>query len=150
MSKVIVSREKLVAAADAIREKTKTTDSLTLDEMPQKIMDIGGTAIFEKPVSFGEDIPGKYVNQNGVETVFSTWSISPYFNVKGYSSILQINGDYGYFCLYDDDFHPVKTNVSKPWINIPDNAAYFRTSNTQTALANLSVYVTKTEFVKED
>lgn len=38
--KVIVSREKLVAVADAVREKTGGTESLTLDEMPGTIVGI--------------------------------------------------------------------------------------------------------------
>jgi hypothetical protein len=40
--KVIVSREKLVAVADAIREKTNTTSSLTLDDIPAQIASIKG------------------------------------------------------------------------------------------------------------
>lgn len=38
--KVIVSREKLVAVADAVREKTGGSESLTLDEMPGAIAGI--------------------------------------------------------------------------------------------------------------
>lgn len=40
MSKVAVSKEKIVAVADAIREKTETSDGLGLDAMPQAIRDI--------------------------------------------------------------------------------------------------------------
>ena len=40
MSRVIVTREKLVAVADAVREKTETSDALTLDEMPSAISGI--------------------------------------------------------------------------------------------------------------
>ena len=42
MTRVIVSRDKLVAVADAIRAKTETTKALTLDEMPQAIESIQG------------------------------------------------------------------------------------------------------------
>lgn len=40
--KVIVSREKLVAVADAVREKAGTADALTLDDMPGAIAGISG------------------------------------------------------------------------------------------------------------
>ena len=40
--KVIVSREKLVSIANAVREKTGGTESLTLDEMPVSIAGVGG------------------------------------------------------------------------------------------------------------
>ena len=40
MTRVIVSRDKLVAVADAIRAKTETNKSLTLGEMPQAIVGI--------------------------------------------------------------------------------------------------------------
>ncbi|MBR5574380.1 MAG: hypothetical protein IKW35_07800 [Paludibacteraceae bacterium] len=40
--KVIVSREKLVAVADAIRQKTNTISSLTLDDIPAQIASIKG------------------------------------------------------------------------------------------------------------
>lgn len=42
MSRVAVSREKLVAVADAVRAKTGGTESLTLDEMPRAIARISG------------------------------------------------------------------------------------------------------------
>jgi len=42
MSKVIVSKEKLIAIADAIREKTDTTDTYELDDMPDLIRSISG------------------------------------------------------------------------------------------------------------
>lgn len=42
MSRVAVSREKLVAVADAVRAKTGGTESLTLDEMPTAIEGIQG------------------------------------------------------------------------------------------------------------
>lgn len=47
MSKVICEREELVAVADAIREKSGTTNSMTLDGMATLIDEIetgGGTA----------------------------------------------------------------------------------------------------------
>jgi hypothetical protein len=44
--KVIVSREKLVAVADAVREKTGGTESLTLDEMPGAVAGIEGAVSF--------------------------------------------------------------------------------------------------------
>lgn len=37
MTRVIVSRDKLVAIANAIRSKSETTDALTLDEMPSAV-----------------------------------------------------------------------------------------------------------------
>ena len=40
MTRVIVSRDKLVAIANAIRSKSETTDALTLDEMPIAIENI--------------------------------------------------------------------------------------------------------------
>lgn len=40
MTRVIVTREKLVAVAEAVREKTETSDALTLDEMPSAISGI--------------------------------------------------------------------------------------------------------------
>ena len=40
MSKVAITKEKLTAVADAIREKAGTTEELTLDEMPTKIAEI--------------------------------------------------------------------------------------------------------------
>ena len=43
MSRVIVSREKLVAVADAIRTKGATTNTLTLDEMPEAIANMEGS-----------------------------------------------------------------------------------------------------------
>ena len=42
MSKVIVSKEKLIAIADAIREKTDTTDTYELDDMPDLIRNTSG------------------------------------------------------------------------------------------------------------
>ena len=42
MTRVIVSRDKLVAVADAIRTKGETNKALTLDEMPQAIESIQG------------------------------------------------------------------------------------------------------------
>lgn len=45
MSRVAVSREKLVAVADAVRAKTGGTESLTLDEMIEKISSIGAEFI---------------------------------------------------------------------------------------------------------
>lgn len=44
--KVIVSREKLVAVADAVRGKTGGTDALTLDDMPGAIAGLEGTVSF--------------------------------------------------------------------------------------------------------
>lgn len=40
MSKVAISKEKIVAVADAIREKAGTTDEMTLDAMPTAISEI--------------------------------------------------------------------------------------------------------------
>ena len=42
MSRVIVTRDKLVAVANAIRTKGATTNTLTLDEMPEAIENIEG------------------------------------------------------------------------------------------------------------
>lgn len=42
-NKVLVTKSKLVSIGDAIRTKTETTDTLTLDEMAQKINDISGS-----------------------------------------------------------------------------------------------------------
>lgn len=38
----LIQETSLTAIADAIREKTKTTDLLTLGQMPQAILDIKG------------------------------------------------------------------------------------------------------------
>lgn len=46
MSKVAISKEKIVAVADAIREKAETTEEMGLDAMPQAIRDIKGGADF--------------------------------------------------------------------------------------------------------
>lgn len=43
MTRVIVSRDKLVAVAEAIREKSGTTNGLTLDEMPEVVSAIEAT-----------------------------------------------------------------------------------------------------------
>lgn len=48
---VVVSRGKLVAVADAIRAKTKTTEALTLDEMPSAIEAIQGGGSGEEDVA---------------------------------------------------------------------------------------------------
>jgi hypothetical protein len=49
MSKVVVTKEKLVAIGDALRDKTETTEAYSLDEMPEVIQGIeaGGGADFE-------------------------------------------------------------------------------------------------------
>lgn len=58
MSRRAVSREKLVAVADAVRKKTGGTDALTLDEMPGAIAGIeggGGGVIFDDlPAGYGK------------------------------------------------------------------------------------------------
>ena len=46
MSKVVVTKEKLTAIGDAIREKTETSEGLGLDTMPQAIRNIKGGADF--------------------------------------------------------------------------------------------------------
>ena len=46
--KLIVSQDKITAVADAIREKTSTTDTMTLDEMPGKISSISGGGSYTK------------------------------------------------------------------------------------------------------
>lgn len=46
--KLIVSQDKITAVADAIREKTSTTDTMTLDEMPGKISSISGGSSYTK------------------------------------------------------------------------------------------------------
>ena len=43
--KLIVSQDKITAVADAIREKTSTTDTMTLDEMPAKISSISSGGV---------------------------------------------------------------------------------------------------------
>lgn len=43
MSRVAVSRDKLIAIADAVRKKTGTANVLTLDEMPKAIAGISGS-----------------------------------------------------------------------------------------------------------
>ena len=49
MSKLVISKEKVVAVADAVREKTGTSDGYSLDAMPDAIRGIqgGGGADFE-------------------------------------------------------------------------------------------------------
>lgn len=57
MSRVAVSRDKLVAVADAVRNKTGSTEALTLDEMPRAIAGIsgGGDVVFEGlPAGYGK------------------------------------------------------------------------------------------------
>ena len=48
MSKVVVTKEKLVAIGDALRDKTEATEAYSLDEMPEVIQGIetGGGADF--------------------------------------------------------------------------------------------------------
>lgn len=62
---VVVSRGKLVAVADAIRAKTKTTEALTLDEMPSAIESIqGGGADSSIEVALIQKTITEYSNDN--------------------------------------------------------------------------------------
>lgn len=48
MSRVVVSREKLVAIADALREKTGKTKAMSLDEMPNEITNLQDESEYRK------------------------------------------------------------------------------------------------------
>lgn len=51
MSKAIITESKLTAIADAIREKTGTVDTMTVDEMATAISDMStGSVTGETPV----------------------------------------------------------------------------------------------------
>lgn len=65
MSKYFIQEEPLVAIADAIREKTETTDLLTLDGMVAAIAGISGGAKMEiGTFTLTEDTNGYTVNHN--------------------------------------------------------------------------------------
>lgn len=79
--KVIVSRDKLVAVADAVREKTGNTESLTLDEMPGAIAGIDGggegdglVIDFSKNLNVAEEIVADFYLKQGEETAYKGWS----------------------------------------------------------------------------
>ena len=69
--KVIVSRDKLVAVADAVRKKTGGTDALTLDAMPGAIAGIqgGGDVVFEGlPAGYGKCDYVQFLGEQLVDT----------------------------------------------------------------------------------
>lgn len=107
-NKVIVSREKLVAVADAIRGKTETTDSLTLDAMPMAISTI---KVSNEDAIVNRSISGAYAND-------SITSIEQ-FAFRGCSKLTSIsfpnvtsiatNGVYGCSALTSFNLPKVKT-----------------------------------------
>lgn len=99
MSKVAITKEKITAVADAIREKAGTTEELTLDEMPTKIAGIEtGGGEFECFVN-GSGIP-KNFSYDGTKIKDHLY-YDEYLNSLNIPNVTTI-GYYAFYCSTAD------------------------------------------------
>ena len=149
MADYLVTDTELTSIANAIRSKGGTSGTLSFPSgFVSAINNISTSVNAGYILSPIDDLgiqSGKYIDTDGSEVTYSTWSATDYLEVSGDTIVFYIGSNSGgnYSAFYDVNHTFISSfsyTVGKMQVTVPTGAKYFRLSFSNDQLNNISAY----------